>query len=242
MIVDIDAGNTRIKWRVAGENTVYFQPTESADASTCVPEALSALPVTRVRVACVAGEAVLEALSQQVLRCWGVRLEVAVVARGVGGIEPAYQDLSRLGVDRWLLMLAAYRQCQDACLVVSAGSALTADWLDAAGRHLGGYIAPGRKKMAHVLKWEVADVLRDDLNALQLSLAPGASTEQCVAAGINAAAKGFIAEALARSEGIPVWVAGGDAQAIVALCGQSHKKYIRCCEYLVLDGLAIALP
>src|SRR5690606_40574629 len=64
------------------------------------------------------------------------------------GLHCAYAQPERLGVDRWLALLAAHHDAPAApALVISAGTALTVDRLDPAGRHRGGVIAPGLAAM-----------------------------------------------------------------------------------------------
>ena len=63
----------------------------------------------------------------------------------------AYAEPSRLGVDRWLAMLAARARGTDAVLLASVGSALTVDAVDGNGQHLGGLIAPTPEAMREAL-------------------------------------------------------------------------------------------
>ena len=124
-------------------------------------------------------------LIQQAQQLWGITPEVALVQRGVAGVKPSYSDLSRLGVDRWLAMLAAFSVTQSECVVMSAGSALTADWLDASGNHLGGVIAPGYARLVESLHRDLAQVLRtSQLSPIEFSDELGVSTEGCCAAGV----------------------------------------------------------
>lgn len=57
------------------------------------------------------------------------------------GVRIAYSDPARLGVDRWLNLIAARRRVAGPVLVASVGTALTVDALLADGTHLGGLIA-----------------------------------------------------------------------------------------------------
>jgi type III pantothenate kinase len=67
------------------------------------------------------------------------------------GVRIAYAEPSRLGVDRFLGLLAAQARGPGPWLVVSAGSALTVDLLDGAGQHRGGVIAPSPEHMRAAL-------------------------------------------------------------------------------------------
>ncbi len=60
----------------------------------------------------------------------------------MGRLRIAYAQPRQLGVDRFLGLLAASDAMTD-CAVLSFGTALTLDVLDADGQHRGGLIAPG---------------------------------------------------------------------------------------------------
>ncbi len=64
-----------------------------------------------------------------------------------GGIVNAYRQPQKLGIDRFLSMLAADRAGHAPCVVAACGTALTLDALAADGRHLGGQIVPGLHAM-----------------------------------------------------------------------------------------------
>ena len=63
------------------------------------------------------------------------------------GVRCAYADPARLGVDRWVAVLAAYHAAHGAACVLDAGTAVTFDAVAADGRHLGGLIFPGARQM-----------------------------------------------------------------------------------------------
>lgn len=239
-VLDIDAGNTFIKWRLRGSAKVDRQLT----AQLPLKKWQCDLPnISRVCIANVAGDAVRQILIQQAQQLWGVTPDVACVRPGVAGVKPSYSDLSRLGVDRWLAMLAVFSVVQNACVVMSAGSALTADWLDADGNHLGGLIAPGQARLVASLHRDLAQVLRtSQLPPTEFSQALGVSTEGCSAAGVRVMMAGFMAEVVGHNKDIPIWLAGGDSGAMLSLCAHEQKHRIKKVDNLVLEGLAVALP
>jgi len=63
----------------------------------------------------------------------------------------AYSHPDRLGVDRWLTLIAVHRQIDAPACIVDCGTAVTLDGLDATGRHLGGLILPGLEMMRDAL-------------------------------------------------------------------------------------------
>jgi type III pantothenate kinase len=82
---------------------------------------------------------------------WGLQPELVSVEPGRGGVSLAYPEPKRMGVDRWLALIAARRLCAGAVLVVDAGTAVTYDLLLANGQHLGGLILPGIERMREAL-------------------------------------------------------------------------------------------
>lgn len=238
-ILDVDIGNTYIKWRLGATMPADRQLTASLLTAgwQC-----NARAVKRVRVASVAGDAVNEAFSQQVIQRWGIEPEFAIVMHDVAGVKPCYSDLRRLGVDRWLAMLVAFSSINGPCVVVSAGSALTADWLDEQGQHLGGLIAPGRERLVASLHRDLARVLYStSLPTVEATNDLGQDTESCSAAGVRVLLSGFMAEVINRNTA-PIWLAGGDADAMLSVCQDKDKQRVKTVNNVVLDGLAIALP
>ena len=73
-------------------------------------------------------------------------------------LPTAYEDPSKLGIDRWLGVLAAKAIGEGAALVVDAGTAITLDVLTAEGVHAGGYILPGLKMQQAALAAETVRV------------------------------------------------------------------------------------
>ena len=187
----------------------------------------------------VAGVAFEHTLSQAVESAWGLPVRFARTAVTTAGVSNSYVDPSRMGVDRWLVMLAAWQRYHQACCIVDCGSAITVDLLDAGGRHEGGYILPGLRLMREVLTGSTAGILVDrDIH--DFSLDPGADTSTAVAHGTN-----LLFSALAQH--VPPWlqgqqaerrllVTGGDGELFCKLAGQGEWV-----PDLVLDGLRWAL-
>ena len=139
---------------------------------------------------------------------------------------------TRLGVDRWLMMLAAWRETCGACCVVSAGTALTFDAIDARGRHQGGFIAPG---LAAMLKATLGNTrfATSELGA-HYTGGLGADTEACVRQGAYLAGLGAIERGIAAA-GVQGrrHICGGDAPLLLPhLAGEWRHR-----ADLVLEGL-----
>ena len=73
-----------------------------------------------------------------------------------GGLVNAYTETDRMGADRWHAMYAAWQADAGGFAVVDAGSAITIDYVADSGKHLGGYILPGKQMMLRSLRQDAA--------------------------------------------------------------------------------------
>jgi type III pantothenate kinase len=233
MILDLDVGNTRVKWRLL-ENGCSVA-SGSQDTATVIAGEFLELPeavaVGEARIACVAGSEALTALQGQLFERFSVALKVARVSQDAGTIACAYDNPQALGVDRWLAMLAAYSQFNEALLVIDAGSAITMDLLGPEGQHLGGYIAPGLRLM-HDALWRDTNDIGLVANNFQELLLPGENTQQAVNRGCLLMAVATI-EKLASEYPVRIVVTGGDAKCLE----QALSIRVEHCPDLVLEGL-----
>ncbi|MBI4743057.1 MAG: type III pantothenate kinase [Betaproteobacteria bacterium] len=143
MIVAIDAGNTRIKWGVHdGTRWTDKGALPTADA-VLLSETADEWPAgVRVVMCNVAGAAV----GQKVVALLAERrakITVLHASEAACGVRNAYEQPGQLGADRWAALIGARGRIAGACLVVCAGTATTADLLDATGQFRGGVILPG---------------------------------------------------------------------------------------------------
>ena len=171
----------------------------------------------------------------QGLQTAGFRVHPIATSASCGKLRIAYPDPTRLGVDRFLSLLAACERNDGPWLVVSAGSALTIDLLGADGRHLGGMIAPMPTRMREALAQQFP----------QLDVPEGKprdfadNTADAIASGTQAALLGLVERAAriaAERLGVAptLLVCGGAADTLDALdCARLVKL-----PWLVLDGMA----
>jgi type III pantothenate kinase len=233
MIVALDVGNSRIKWGVrdgAAWTARGDLPTEEAAR---LAEVAGGWPRGACVVACcVAGPAV-EAIVEAGVAGAGHRLHwVRSGEPSAHGVKNGYERPERLGSDRWALLVGARARTAGACLVVSAGTATTIDWLDAAGNFRGGLILPGVRLMCAVLASNTAQLpyaegeYRDE---------PRNTMDAIVSGGLHAQA-GAIERMFARvcREGEAVCLLTGGAAYRIAPCLAIPYRLE---ETLVLDGL-----
>ncbi|MFT5484182.1 MAG: type III pantothenate kinase [Halieaceae bacterium] len=233
MILDIDVGNTRVKWRLGtGDAAIrgWYLRGDAANFAEAKPAA--------VRVSSVAGEIFEGELSEALQTRWGVVPWFARTPAQAHGLTNSYDDPTRMGVDRWLAMLAAWKRSGGPVCVVDAGSALTIDLVAADGVHRGGYIIPGCQTMQRSLL-AGTDRVRFDGFA-PVSLEPGTSTATAVGHGVLLAIVGSIELALARAtasgESYTTIVCGGDGEAVAGLLSGA----VDFAPDLVFDGLDLA--
>lgn len=235
MILDIDAGNSFVKWRVKDG------PEEHSAGSQATAQVLSdglSLPqlqrLDQARIACVASHELAAAVGEQLQRQFNIELQIARVSSQVGGVSCGYAEPETLGIDRWLAAIASYQRYCGAVLVVDAGSAITIDLVGPQGEHLGGYISPGLRLMRDAL-WQGTDRVQvAEAEPLNL-LVPGNCTADAVNRGCLLAAVASI-EKLASQYPASLVVTGGDAPTVAAALSLAVDHV----PNLVLDGLAVS--
>lgn len=231
-----DLGNTRLKCApLQGDGTVGAVVAIDHDGNGFAPDWDARLPV-RIDTAFVCSVAastltlsLLDALTQ---RCG--RIAVARTQSRLAGVRIAYDQPGRLGVDRFLALLAAHARAPHPWLVVGVGTALTIDLLGADGRHRGGRIAPSPRLMREALH----------ARASQLPVAGGnyaefaSDTVDALASGCDGAALGLIQRSIATATGLlaqppQLLMHGGGAEALLP-----HLHDAIHAPALVLEGLA----
>ncbi len=235
MILQIDAGNTRIKWRVLNGSQVVLQGNQlTATVVDGEPLQLSGVAALKqAQLSTVAGDAVVTNLSKQLHDQFGIALHVAEVSAQVGSVSCGYSVPEKLGVDRWMAVLAVFQKTRQASVVVDVGSAVTVDLITGDGVHQGGYIVPGIRLLQESL-WKGTSQVKVDQLADGNMLNPGTSTDQAVARGCVLMLVALI-ERLAKEHSACLVITGGDGLLLKAQI-EAHAIY---CADLVLDGLSV---
>lgn len=231
MILDVDAGNSLVKWRIVGEQEVG-----RANHADFLANVSQFSAIERVRMAAVATGEFAEHC-RQAFAALGCELEQAKVQPVQSGVRCGYADVTTLGIDRWLGVVAAWREFQASLLVVSVGTAITLDAVAATGNHLGGYIVPGINLQMQALHQGTARVRPQD----QLSESPvwGTSTTSAVNNGLVKMVAAFVDHASRDLDAEHVVFTGGGGDYFFRQ-SKHACKVLR--PALVLDGLAVALP
>jgi len=237
----LDLGNTRLKWALQAQPDGWLARGAvdwQEDAATALALAWAGLPrparVFAASVVDAAREAQVAAAVERLFACAPTWLRTPAHACGVSN---AYAEPQRLGVDRFLAMVAAHADGHAPCVLAGVGTALTLDALAAGGRHLGGLIAPGPQLMQQSLLGATARVRPERPGAI-VELAD--NTADAVASGCWQAAAAlverFVAHSVARLGVTPELIlGGGDAESLLPLLSWPA----RLSEDGVLRGLAV---
>lgn len=258
MLLLVDAGNTRIKWALVAADA----PPDTAalgrwsDSGAVgredvrqLADSWHGLPIARVMLANVAGQAMRDELEQALLRAQGLKplpLEWFASMPSLGGITNGYRNPAQLGCDRFASMIGAHALFPGQPLIVATcGTATTVDAVAADGAFLGGMILPGLGLMAASLARNTAQLPQvaqhGALSDLFADNTDDAIVSGCIAAQTGAIERAVAAHArrLGPSGGAVQCILSGGAAALIAPHLSVPCKKV---DNLVLIGLhAIAM-
>ncbi len=232
-----DLGNTRLKWTQLQHDgsfgVVHALPHDAEGFSS----ALQGLLPARADTACLASVAS-PALTTTVLEILTLHFRTISIARSVtslAGVRFAYATPSRLGVDRFLALLAAHARGGGPWVIASVGTALTIDLLDSEGVHRGGRIGPSPHTMREALHRAAAHLPAQGGNYHEFAT----DTGDALASGCEGAALGLIERSLAQAERLlgktpSLLLHGGGADALAEHLPQAVRM-----PSPVLEGLAL---
>ncbi|MEW6131860.1 MAG: type III pantothenate kinase [Pseudomonadota bacterium] len=232
----LDIGNSRVKWALA-EGAQWLAEGASTHAeSGHLFDEWDRFPAPSIAVASnVAGNRRAQPFSAY-WQARGVALHWMQAGPEDGGVRNLYQPPQRLGSDRWAALIGARARVHGACLVVSAGTAVTVDALSENDEFLGGLILPGRRLMQESLAGGAHALENSAGHAVDFPR----NTADAVASGIAAALTGSVQSGYRRLAAVsankPACIlTGGDAEW---LAGQLSFGVI-IAPKLVLEGLLI---
>ena len=224
MLVLIDVGNTRCKYLTVfqGQRSQVTYCENDKIADNWLTETF--LEATEVILANVNDDEI-----SNIISSWADKRAIAFqllnTCHQQFELTCAYENPSKLGIDRWLVMLAAsFLFPQKACLVIDAGTATTLDVIPPRGQHLGGWIMPGIELLFNSLvdNTNKIDATKNNIPSLLL----GESTSDCVNNGAWALTLGAIAlqqkSLKALYPELEIIITGGNSQRIASLIDYSH--------------------
>jgi type III pantothenate kinase len=224
MMLLLDLGNSRLKWALAAQHPGPWLAQGALGWDADLPAQLQLAWAQYPSVHAVVAASVVDAARESLVAA-AVAVKFAGAPRWVRtpasacGVRNAYAEPQRLGVDRFLAMLAAHAAGYAPCVLAGAGTALTLDALTADGQHLGGLIAPGAQLMQRSLgvatvharadhAGDIVDVARNTADAV---------TSGCWHA-VAALVERFVQRMTPALGGAPTLVlGGGDAAQLLPL-------------------------
>lgn len=238
MMLVLDIGNTNLRWAVSdgislGEMRVVRHGGASPLDLLADWERLER--PDRVVVSNVGGSPVAAAIGRTTRAYWGLEPELMQTRSRYGGLRIAYDVPARLGVDRWLALVAAHQLAPTPTLILDAGTAATFDLLLADGQHLGGLILPGVEMMrASLLAGtqipRIESEPTDELWAVDTGPAVAAASLQAIAA-LTTRLYDRMSEQAQQQPALVL--TGGDAERLTAAMDRPYRLI----PDLVLRGL-----
>lgn len=250
-----DIGNTRVKWALIEDSG--FSSRDSAMAALFqAQDSLQPLlehtnNIESVWVSCVGSKDVLKQIKAWVGANLAAPFNIFKVSKAAGDFKNAYQDIKKLGVDRWAAAWGARALVpQGHIIIVDAGTTVTIDWLDANNVFQGGAIVPGATLMHDSLVDQTVGIQSVLVDAAPLV---GRTTQDCVNSGVHfglvGAVRNIIQEMQRKihvshldhphlhyeAEDAAIVLTGGDSKILSTTLGLK----LRVDKNLVLRGLGI---
>ena len=231
----VDIGNTRLKSAlVDGDRWQSIDPAPQGVPDDALWKNIQ--NVDAVWIASVASAQINDRVAELVHERFGTAAHFVRSTAEAAGVRNAYARPERLGVDRFLSLIAVHAQRPGATVIASCGTALTLDALRDDGQHLGGLIAPSPTLMQQALRSGTAQLGHFD-DAAVVDIAD--DTDTAIASGTWLAAvtltQRFLFKTTERLGAAPELVlTGGGAQRLAELLERPSRVE----PDLVLRGLA----
>jgi len=238
----IDIGNSRIKWACLCEGNLENPQVlayEDLDRDELFGQIIQIKDKPdQVWIANVAGKDFGDGITSVIRNKWNLTPIFARVEPECSGVTNAYRDISQLGIDRWLSVVAAWTRYKAPACVVSCGTAVTIDGVSGSGRHLGGLIVPGQRMMQDALIRETSGIKAEP--GIDFTIKFGASTAECINYGSVRALVSLVDNVAVEmiqtfGQSLCRIITGGYAGQVNALLTNKFEHD----PHLVLHGLAI---
>lgn len=191
----IDIGNTRIKWCMDDNGIINASQAidyKNKDFIKNLQNSWLALVISpqKIAISSVSTQQVSHQILALAKNNWPeIKVVIAKSSAQVLSVTNAYSQPEKLGVDRWLGLIALQYYYPGKSCIVDCGTAITIDLLDEKGKHLGGLISPGLQLMKWSLSQETEDLFYiEQTHSVGLSNA----TESAIFSGTLYAAAGLI--------------------------------------------------
>jgi len=242
MFLLIDIGNTKTKWMLRDNKSIYKHDsflTEDIDQDHFKFDE----KVRKIVISNVAGFEK-EAILKIKLKSFSCPIEFIKPHKKLNHLINNYQDATKLGTDRWLSALSVSHDIKKTAVIVSVGTAVTIDYLSfdqKNNQHTfeGGVILPGLHLTKNALSNHTAD-LKNSEGAFQM---PPINTGNAIQSGFILSVlgniKSFFDHALSQFKDVTIILSGGDTELIHQHMDEGLKKYVSIKKDLVLEGLFV---
>ena len=181
--------------------------------------------VDQVIVANVGSEKVTEEIQSWCIT-HNIRFKLLATESERFGVTCAYVEPQRLGIDRWLVILAATEMFpEQTSVVVDAGTATTFDVIDHNSQHIGGWILPGINLMQSTLVSQTQRIEARQLEQVKIDL--GQNTSECVSNGAWVATVATIEHIISRLQSdnhtVNLLLTGGNGAALSEFIEHRHQ-------------------
>ena len=242
MFLLIDIGNTKTKWMLRDNRSIYEHDsflTEDIDQDHFKFDE----KVRKIVISNVAGFEK-EAILKIKLKNFSCPIEFIKPHKKLNHLINNYQDATKLGTDRWLSALSVSHDIKKTAVIVSVGTAVTIDYLSfdqKNNQHTfeGGVILLGLHLTKNTLSNHTAD-LKNSEGAFQM---PPINTGNAIQSGFILSVlgniKSFFDLALSQFKDVTIILSGGDTELIHQYMDEGLKKYVSIKKDLVLEGLFV---
>lgn len=213
----VDIGNTRIKWcsENNGNITTAFaiDYKQSEFLNDIHLRWLKLAPPQQLAISSVSASQIAGQIIHLAKITWpGIKITIAKSQDKGFSVINAYQQPDKLGVDRWLALIALRKFYPGKSCIVDCGTAITIDCLNSHGQHLGGLISPGLQLMKQSL-YQGAENLSFCNKHYETGLSD--DTEAAIYSGTLYAAAGLIEKSINNLCACQtVVMTGGDAELL----------------------------
>lgn len=219
MHILIDIGNSRLKWGLIESNSFIFKDAYDyriLDVLITLQLVWQNFPTPNsLLIASVAQPDLVNDITRLAVQIWSnIKIIQPKVTLKAFGVSNGYLQPGKLGIDRWLALLAAHHFYPGRICIVDCGTAITLDLLEITGNHLGGLISPGLSTMKKSLIEQTARLCYEpELKPFGLAQ----TTSSAIENGVLYSAIGLIESFSKRLEQpCQLLLCGGDAKIIAA--------------------------
>ena len=229
MFLLIDIGNTKTKWMLRDDKSIYKQDiffTEDIDQDHFEFDE----KIKKILISNVAGFEK-EAILKIKLKKFSCPIEFIKPDKTYKNFSNNYENATKLGTDRWLSALSVSHDIKKAAVVASVGTAVTIDYVSydhKNNQHTfeGGVILPGLHLTKNTLSNDTADLKNGEGVFQMLPINTANAIESGFILSVLGNIKSFFEIASNQSKDVVIILSGGDAEIIYEHMGESLRKYV----------------